>query len=394
MPRSTETSDTRSPLIGLQATAELGALLASPARPLGTTRILRDGDEAFPAMLELIGSACSEVCFENFIFAGDETGRRFADALAAAAHRGVSVKVLYDPVGTLLVRGGSIARRLENTGAEVRAFRPPSPYLPWTWTRLRHRDHRKTLSVDERCAVVGGLCISNPWSPVSRGGQGWRDTALLVEGPIAADVKRAFTRMWGAEPQEPGEAGPETGATGGPMTMLAADRPGERRVARLYGWLAEHARHSLEITDAYMVLPRAVIGELGRAARRGVRVRILLPGRNNHPVAGAAARHGYESLLAAGVEIWEWEGLMLHAKSVVADAALGLVGSSNLDPLSLQRNYELNLLVADPATGAGMQALFERDLETARPIALAEWRRRPAWVRLAESAGSVFAPAL
>jgi cardiolipin synthase len=120
-------------------------------------------------------------------------------------------------------------------------------------------------------------------------------------------------------------------------------------------------------------------------------VRLLLPGRNNHPLAGAAARHGYDMLLEAGVEIWEWEGAMVHAKTVVVDEEISLVGSSNLDPLSLGRNYELNLLVVDPTTGHGMRAMFESDLGNARRLDLAAWERRPRWQRHAESAARIFA---
>ena len=121
---------------------------------------------------------------------------------------------------------------------------------------------------------------------------------------------------------------------------------------------------------------------------------MLLPGRNNHPAAGAAARHGYERLLEAGVEIWEWDGAMVHAKTAVVDGLVTLVGSSNLDPLSLRRNYELNLLVVDAATGDGMRAMFERDLASASRIELEPWRRRSAWRRVAEAVGSLLAPNL
>ena len=351
--------------------------------------ILRDGGEAFPAMLGLIEAAESEVLLENFIFAGDETGRRFASALAAASRRGVDVRVLYDPVGTLMVRGGSIARVLRRDGVNARAFRPLSPYAPWTWTRLRHRDHRKTLTVDARATVVGGLCIADHWAPSSRGGGGWRDTALLARGDVARDVKREFQNLWGDDAPPPPSASGDVAPA--PSVLVAADRPGARRVAQLYVWLAERARHGLDITDAYLVLPRYALEALEAAARRGVRVRMLLPGHNNHPVAGAAARHGYESLLRAGVEIWEWKGVMVHAKTAVADRELTVVGSSNLDPLSMRRNYELNLLAADSTTGRAMGAMFDDDLRSATRIELGSWLERPAWQRVAESGARLLA---
>jgi len=379
----------------IESIDHLSRLVGTPARPAPDVRILRDGDDAFPAMFEAIAAARSEVLFENFIFAGDATGRRFSDALAAAARRGVEVRVLFDPIGTMMVKGGSIYRILTQLGVEVRAFSPPSLWNPRSWGRIRHRNHRKTLTIDGEVAIVGGLCISDNWAPTQQGGAGWRDTALLVRGPVAADVKRAFEAMWAHPtrfelPVDPASSN----SLSPPMALVVADRPGVQHVAALYASMADHAQRSLEITHAYLVLQKTAQAIFCAAARRGVSVRMLLPGRNNHPLVGAATRHGYESLLRAGVEIWEWNGAMIHAKTAVMDGKLTLVGSSNLDPLSMHRNYELNLLVAGAATGEQMQDMFERDLESATRIELSSWRRRPGWQRLAESAGALFSSSL
>ena len=382
-------------LSGPTARLALSELVASPARPARGVEILRDGAGAFPAMLELIDSAHSRVLFENFIFAGDATGRRFATALSAAARRGVEVRVLYDPVGTLLVRGGSAARMLRDGGATLRPYRPLSPYSPRSWAALRHRDHRKLLAVDGDAAVVGGLCISDSWAPEAEGGGGWRDTALRVRGPVVRDLEAAFHQMWRRAAGEPVPADP-TGPAGepapaGPTLWMAADWPDARRVVQLYTWIAGRARRRMDITDAYLVLPTRARAALAAAAQRGVAVRVLVPGRNNHPLAGAAACHGYAALLEAGVELWEWQGAMVHAKTLAADGELCLVGSSNLDPLSLRRNFEMNLLVGDPGTAQRLHEIFARDLERSRRIELPAWRRRSRWRRLAESAGSLFA---
>lgn len=374
------------------AVAALSRLAASPARPLEGARLLRDGDEAFPAMLDLIASARHTVLFENFIFAGDAAGQRFARALGDAVRRGVAVRVLYDPVGTMMVRGGSVARHLAAEAVPARAFAPVLPWSPRTWPRLRHRDHRKTLVVDGASAVVGGLCISDNWAPLRFGGRDWRDTALLVGGPLAADVAAAFEAMWMRAAGEEVAVGPAPAADPCPVPcgLVAADHPGAHRVADLYIWLAGRARHSLEITDAYLVTPGPVVAAFEAAARRGVDVRFLLPGNNNHPFAAASARRRYASLMAAGARIYEWRGVMVHAKTAVADGELVLVGSSNLDPLSMTRNYELNLLVADPVTGGAMREMFARDLRGAREVRPEAWAKRPVWQRLAESAVAVF----
>ncbi len=379
------------------ALLELSEIAAAPLRYGHAVRVLRDGALAFPAMLAGIRAAKRSVCFENFIMADDQTGRDFAAAFAKARMRGARVRVLYDPVGTLLVRGGSAGRRLKEAKVEARAFRPLSPLAPWSWLRLRHRDHRKLLVCDDLIAFVGGICIADHWAPSDLGGGGWRDTAVSIRGPAVLDFHLAFDRMWSRARGEP----PPTSLSRQPPTekgeaavIVVGDRPGLGRVASIYEWLADRAEESIDLTDAYFVAPQRVLQALMRAARRGVRVRVLLPGRNNHPVAGLAARRIYQPLLDAGAEIYEWSGVMLHAKTAVVDGLVTLVGSSNLDPLSLRRNYELNALVADPEAGRAMSEVFASDLEKALRVESAEWRRRPLRARAAESIARLFADIL
>lgn len=372
--------------------ADLSRLASAPARGVEEAVILRDGEQAFPAMLSLIREARRSVYFENFIFAGDATGRRFAKALGEAARRGVEVRVLYDPVGTMMVKGGSAAAALRSEGVAALPFRPVSPLAPWTWSRLRHRDHRKTMVVDGEVAVVGGLCISDNWAAHSDGGHNWRDTALQVRGEIVGDVAFAFHCMWhlasGGEAPVPRIPGDEVVKV--PCGMVAADQPGAHHVAGVYLWMAAHAQETLDITDAYLVTPEPVVAAFEAAARRGVKVRFLLPGNNNHPFAAASARCRYERLLKSGARIYEWRGMMVHAKTAVADGAITLVGSSNLDPLSMTRNYELNLLIADRTTGEAMRVMFEHDLHGAREIHPEQWARRPLWHKAAEWAARLF----
>ena len=380
------------PLLSPAGIAELSRRASAPAHPVTETLVLRDGKEAFPAMLDLIHSAKTSVWFENFIFAGDATGRRFARALGQASRRGVEVRVIYDPVGTMMVKGGSVAKILAAEGVVARPFRPVGIFAPWTWLRLRHRDHRKTMVVDGETAVVGGLCISDNWAAHDDGGHNWRDTALMVRGPIVGDVGMAFDANWR---RAPGDDVPVPSAVSenpppAPCGIVAADQPGAHHVASIYIWLAQNARRSLEITDAYLVTPEPVVAAFEAAARRGVDVKFLLPGNNNHKLAGASARRLYGRLMAAGARIYEWRGMMVHAKTAVADAEVVLVGSSNLDPLSMTRNYELNLLVADPGTGARMQEMFESDLRGAREIIPAEWAKRPLLQKTAEYVARIF----
>jgi cardiolipin synthase len=386
-------------LASAEALEEMAAIAQAPLRWGNHVRVLRDGALAFPAMLAVIRAARHTVCFENFIFADDATGRDFAAALQRAHDRGAAVRVLYDPLGTLLVKGGSIALRLKRARITARAFRPLSFTAPWSWVHLRHRDHRKLLIGDELAAVVGGLCIADHWSPAERGGAGWRDTAVLVRGPAVVDLRRAFERMWRRARGTIIESHPTLGLPvptlppprGDAAVVVVGDRPRTHRVAVMYEWLATHAERTIEISDAYFVAPPSVLKALADACRRGVHVRLLLPGRTNHPAAGAAARRIYGPLLEAGAEIHEWRGVMLHAKTAVVDGVVSMVGSSNLDPLSLHRNYELNVLVGDARVGGAMRELFAGDVRSATQVTLEEWRRRPLLYRAAESVASLFA---
>jgi len=378
---------------------ELARIAAAPLRYGHAVRILRDGALAFPAMLAGIRAARHNVSFENFILADDATGRDFTNGLAGARRRGARVRVIYDPIGTLLVKGGSVAHRLKDADVEARPFRPLSPLAPWSWIRLRHRDHRKLLVCDDVVAFVGGICISDHWAPSDRGGAGWRDTAVSIRGPAVGDLQLAFERMWGrarleASTQRPPPERQPPPERGEAAVIVVGDQPGAGRVAAIYEWLADRAESTIELTDAYFVAPPPVLQALIRAARRGVRVRLLVPGRNNHPVAGFAARRIYQQLLDAGAEIHEWTGVMLHAKTAVVDGFVTLVGSSNLDPLSLRRNYELNALVADPEVGRAMRDLFASDLLKATPVRREEWHHRPLTARLAESVATLFAARL
>lgn len=389
----TITANSTPHLLSDEALERIAAIAQAPLRRGHYVRILRDGALAFPAMLAVIRAAKRSVCFENFIFAHDATGEEFAVGLERAKARGAEVRVIYDPLGTLLVRGGSIRRRLKRSKIWVRPFRPVGMTTPWSWLRFTHRDHRKLLVADQVAAVVGGLCIADHWAPAERGGGGWRDTAVLVRGPAVADLQLAFERMWTRALGVVGHSvttdlGHQVGSLpppkGNAAVIVVGDRPRTQRVAALYEWLAQNARESIEISDAYFLAPPRVTAALIAAARRGVRVRLLLPGRNNHPIAGLAARRIYDPLLEAGAEIFEWNGVMLHAKTVVIDGVISMCGSSNLDPLSLRRNYELNVLVADAKAGADMRAQFTSDIRSATSVTLAEWRKRPWLYKAAE----------
>jgi cardiolipin synthase len=338
--------------------------------PGNATRLLVDGPEVFPAMLEAIRRAERWVHFENYIIREDATGERFAAALAERARAGVAVRVLTDWLGS---RGLSRRRAAEwrSAGVEFLRFNPPR-VLDLLGNAAR--DHRKLVVTDAGTAIVGGLCIGDEWAgDAARGVQPWRDTAIQMDGPVAMALDHAFEQTWtlagGVLP--PGRHAGEFPAMGQAEIGVVIGEPRRARIQRIVELLAAGAVDRLWITDAYLVAPRSLFQSLLDAARGGVDVRLLVPGASDLPVIRNLTRIGYRALLQAGVRIFEWDGPMLHAKTIVVDGAWCRVGSSNLNPSSLIGNYELDVLLHDPNLGAQLEAQFRRDAVQSAEV---QWR--------------------
>lgn len=342
---------------------------AAGGRPIPGNRVepLYDGPETFAVMLELIASASRWIHFDNYIFRDDATGRRFADALAARAAAGVAVRVMSDWVGSLGT-GRRFWRELQGRGVSVRLFNRPRIL---DFPSLLSRNHRKVVVADGARAIIGGLCIGNEWAGDSaRGRLPWRDTAVLVEGPAAAAVDRAFANAWQVmgDPIDPGEFAGTVDARGPAAVRVLAGEPVRERAYRVTELLLASAAERVWITDAYLVAPRRLYRYLIDAAREGVDVRLLVPGSSDLPMIRNLTRFGYRDLLRAGVRIFEWAGPMLHAKTVVADNRWVRVGSSNLNHSSLFGNYELDLLIDDVALADRMDGQFRRDLDRSAEV--------------------------
>ncbi len=320
-------------------------------------------------MRRLIGEARHYVHFENYIIRDDRIGKSFAAELKEAARRGVEVRVLHDALGC---RGTSqrFWNDLKRAGVEVRAFNPLNPLHPIASLR---RNHRKYVGADGSRAIVGGLCIGDEWSgDPERGRMPWRDTAVEVCGPAARAIDLTFQKLWRrsrGEPWTPLQAPPPVQCGEG-VVRVVDGVPGRLKVYRAVELLVASASHRLWITDAYLVAPAPLFAALLAAARDGVDVRLLLPGRSDIPLVRAFTRVGYRELLEAGVRIWEWRGPMLHAKTAVVDDVWFKVGSSNLNLPSFLSNYELDLLLEDAELAGEAAFQFRRDLAFATEIVL------------------------
>lgn len=339
-------------------------------------------------MLEAIAAARESVLLEMYLVESGTVARHFIEALAACAQRGVRVYVLFDAFGSLGLRAAD-RRRLTRRGAHLIFFNP----LSWR-KRLQNclRDHRKLLVVDGALAFVGGVGLADEFIDGKRGRRAWRDLMLEISGPVVNDWQTAFARNWSrnggspplpeAAPYAPDQPAIAQGAPGRLALSEAAHRSilAHEVVARIDG-----ALRRAWIMSAYFVPSRRFRKALRRAARRGVDVRLLVPGpKTDHPWVRHAARRFYGRLLRNGVRIFEYQPRVLHGKMALCDDWVS-VGSSNFDRWSFRWNLEANQEVESAALAGQAAAIFAADCGESQPLSRHHWRRRAALDRLRES---------
>ncbi len=378
---STASSLTRLGAARMLADQAFSRAAGAPLVHGNAVRLLRDARENYPAWLEAMAAARRFVHFESYAIHDDAVGRRFADALLEQARAGVHVRVVYDWLGAVRTPG-RFWRRLREGGVEVRVFNPPRLADPFGWLS---RDHRKSIVVDDAVAFVTGLCVGQAWEGApERGRPGWRDTGVEIRGPAVADVARAFAEAWvacgGPLPDEDRPAEAQIPEAGDVSLRVVAATSGTASLYRVDPLVAALARSTLWLTDAYYAGTPVYSQALRAAARDGVDVRLLVPGRGSDiALMQSISRAGYRPLLDAGVRVFEWNGPMLHAKTAVADARWARVGSTNLNLASWVGNWELDVLVEDAGFGHEMEEAYVEDLANATEIVLERRRRvRPA----------------
>jgi cardiolipin synthase len=352
-----------------------------------------DGERALEAMFAAVAAARSEVLVESYILRDDATGQALLQALTAAARRGVRVRVLADALGSSRTRA-AFWDEMRRSRIEVRLFHRLLPYL---WAQA-FRDHRKILVVDRRVGFTGGMNIADEYGSARRARGGlWRDTHARVEGPTAWELAVVFSEGWtraggDALALDPLRPAPRPG----PRILVLDSRPGRghQESASVFAALLGAARRRVLVTNSYFVPLAGTRRALARAAARGVRVRLLLPGRSDVPLVRHAGHGLYAGLLARGVRIWEYGEAVLHAKTLVVDGYASVVGSSNLDARSFRFNAECNLVVLDGATGERLERAFDRDLAASAEVTAARWARRGAWHRIGDACAALLAPAL
>ena len=374
----------------------LGVLLGPSIVGGNRFEALNNGDEIFPSMLQAIRSAQKTINFETYIYWSDEIGREFSEALAERARHGVKVHLLIDAVGSSRMDQVALDK-MERAGVEIRKYRP----LHWyTVARFNNRTHRKLLVVDGKIGFTGGVGIADQWTGDAQNPEHWRDMHFRVEGPVVAQIQAVAIDNWikatGKVLHGDDYFPPLEKAGEGSAQMFSSSPTGGSESMQLMYLLAfTAAQQSIYISSSYFVPDELMRQTLVSALQRGVKVRIIVPGRHmDVDVGRRASRALWGELLQAGAEIYEYQPTMFHCKMIIVDELLVSVGSTNLDERSLRLNDEANLNIYDRDFAREQITTFEQDLQQSRNISYEEWRSRPLAEKALEIVTSALAPLL
>lgn len=370
-----------------------------PTAPVETTEvdgheveIFTFGRDLYRAMLADIAEATDTIYFETFIWKNDEVGRQFRQALVDAAARGVKVYAMWDSFANTVVNP-SFFRHID--GVHVRS----QPYITASWLpspRNLGRDHRKLLVVDSRAAYIGGYNIGSIYA------DRWRDTHVRITGPAVSELENVFVDMWNQRPK---------GALPSRRRQPLLPNPAPRRwdtpfhvhrntprvavypIRNMYLEAIDRASQRIWMTQGYLIPDDDLVAALHAAASRGVDVRIVIPAESNHVVADWLSRGYYDQLLHYGVRLFLYQGAMVHAKTCTIDGIWSTIGTANLDRLSLQGNYEVNIAITDAAIATRMEEIFRVDLDNCLELTIDEWQSRSRIAKFTEALLSPWRPA-
>jgi len=346
--------------------------------------VLSSGLEIFGAMLEEIESAETSITKDTYNFWGDNVARPVAEALSDAALRGVNVHFLMDYVGSVSA-DVELFVTMEDAGVEVQRWRRPSWYQ---LARFNHRTHRKLLNIDGRVAFIGGANTADPWLPDVEDG-GFKDYHFRITGPAVNELQGAFSENWVSSRGEllVGERYyAEPDSTGDLYIQVASSHPreGKQLVRKSMLYAIASADESIRIGSAYFFPDREFIKALTRAADRGVRIKILTPGEEiDQNYLRIASHYRWDKLLDAGIEMYEFQPSMYHAKMMIVDDYFVTVGSTNFDNRSFRLNDETNINILSEEFGTLMASYYDEDLLQSEQMTREEWENRPIWQKAA-----------
>ncbi len=369
----------------------MGVLLGPPVITGNRYRVLVNGDQIFPAMLDAIRNAKRTIDFETYIYWSGAIGRAFADALTERAKAGVKVHVLLDWVGTEKM-DEALIDELKSAGVEVQKYHK----LHWTGLgKLNNRTHRKLLVVDGQIGFTGGVGIAEQWTGNAQDPDHWRDTHFRVEGPVVGQMQSVFMDNWikaAGAVLHGVEYFPPLSPVGDGQAQVFSSSPtgGSDSMELMYLLAITAAKRSIRLSSSYFVPNDMALRALTAAIRRSVKLTIITPGEHiDSDAVRAASRAKWGPLLEAGAQMHEYQPTMYHVKVMIVDEFMVSTGSTNFDDRSFSLNDEANLNIYDAAFAKEQVAVFDADLAKSKRITLEMWKARPLRQKIAEKFASL-----
>lgn len=354
--------------------------------------VLPNGENFYKAELEEIAKAQHSVNIEAYIFQKGEVTQRLRDALVERAKSGVQVRLVIDALGSFS-NSKDFFKPLTEAGGKMEWYHP---FRWYNIDRSNNRTHRELIVIDGRKAFIGGAGFADHWLKDEKDHKRWRDTMVLVEGPTVSALQGTFVENW---LESSGEI--ISGTDFFPIMQGEGQSPafvvnssamvgGSTRARMLFQTLLASAKATIYITTPYFLPDADIRDELIRAKKRGVEVKIITPGKkSDHMVTRSSSRRLFGDLLQNGIEIYEYQPAMIHAKIMIVDGKWSVVGSTNFDNRSFELNDEVNLAAFDRNMASTLTQNFMDDLKSSRPVSYDEWKNRPVWERFTEMAGSL-----
>lgn len=340
--------------------------------------ILTDGSQFYPAMREAILQATASINLEAYIFQPGQAADMLIDAMVARAREGVTVRLVLDAIGSAGLRGRSV-ERLYDAGCHVQFYQP----LRWyRLHRINNRTHRELLIIDGRVAFAGGAGVADWWLMPVGHEAAWRDTMARIEGPVVTALQGVFAENWlecCGEIMTSPQDWPTLEPAGATEAMLVKSSPSDRATTSrvFFQMLIDGSVSSVDISTPYLLPDRAMRQSLVKAARRGVVVRVVVPGVvTDQRLVRLASRRMYGELLEGGVRIHEYRPAMTHVKALMVDRTWAVIGTTNIDNRSFEHNDEVNVAFRDPAVTSRLNRDFQSDLAASDEITLEAWTSR------------------
>ena len=390
------------PDTGGNANAELAAMLIkdlqSPLTRHNRIKLLLNGEEKFPELMKAMAGAKHHIHLEYYIFEQDDTGKTIIELLITKAKEGVQVRFIYDDFGSPAIKN-KIEKRLKDAGVEIYPFHKVHFYL--LANRINYRNHRKIVVIDGQTGFVGGINVSDKYINNKKQKLYWRDTHIRIDGPGVFYLQYIFITDWNfccpKKLKLKNEYFVQNMAVKEDVyVQIVSSGPDSVQPSVLFSVLEAIylATKEILITTPYFIPGDSILDALRIASLSGISVKLLVPGKCDSKLVNAASKVNYNELLQAGVEIYIYQKGFVHAKTLVTDGKMSMIGTANMDHRSFELNFEVNAIIYDAAFAEKMRTIFFEDLKNAEKLNAEKWYKRSFFTQLPEKIAKIFSPSL